>query len=604
MDAGQKKYTVTVGIPAYNEEANIAAVLESIVGQGQMLFQLEKILVVCDGCNDQTEKIAREFARTHPIVDVISDGERLGKAKRLNQIRTMNQSDFVINFDADILLKDSLVIDRMIRSFDNDSVALVCANNQPVAGQTFVGKITQASDLLWYEIRKDFKNDENIYNSSGCAAALRKSFAASLKYPEGTVADQQFVFLKAKEQSKKFRFVSDAIVLYRSPGTLRDFFIQAGRSLGEKYSLFPHFDQSFQDEYIIPRYYKLRGVARQIIANPIFTICAIVCQILLRLKPAQDSSIYKNGIWEVAGSTKEKVITQLNDAMLRSVYNFFKLIFCDFLVWFEDSLKMQKPKAVIICYHSISDDQTIIDVSRRNFIDQLDYLMSIYEIVPLDKIVDYAQGRIDLYKPSVAITFDDGYRDLYDNVVPIFRKFHIPAAVFAIADQSNIQRGEVENGKPLLSFEQMKEMIKSGWTIGSHTKTHANLTTLPRYKCEDEILESKRILEEALDCRIDYFAFPKGLYDEASIKICEQSEYRAAFSAEPNSVKVNSNRFKLPRISIDRTHTLVEFQTFLTRSGLFSLKLKDLLRKFYQLLINDLKSLRLIRSRQLASNDK
>lgn len=604
MNAVQKKYTVTVGIPAYNEEANIAAALDSIIKQEQILFQFEKILVVCDGCKDQTENIAREFARTHPIIDVISDGERLGKAKRLNQIRTINQSDFVINFDADVILEDSLVIDRMIKSFDNDNVALVCANNQPVAGQTFVGKITQAGDLLWYEIRKDFKNGENIYNSSGSATALRKSFAASLKYPEGTVADQQFVFLKTKEQKKEFRFIKDAVVLYRSPANLHDFFIQAGRSLSEKYPLSHHFDQSFQDEYIIPRHYKLRGVARQIIANPIYTTCALFCQVLLRLKPAQDPSMYKSGIWEVARSTKEKVITQLNNAMLRNVYVFFKLIACEFFVWLEDSLKIQKPKAAIICYHSISDDQTIIDVSRRNFIDQLDYLMSIYEIVPLDKIVDYAQGRIDLYKPSAAITFDDGYKDLYDNVVPTFRKFNIPATVFAIADQSNIQRDEVENEKPLLSFEQMKEMIKSGWTIGSHTKTHANLTTLPRYKCEDEILESKRILEKALDCRIDYFAFPKGLYDEASIKICEQSEYRAAFSARPDSVKVNGYRFKLPRISIDRTHTLVEFQTFLTRSGLFSLKFKVLLRKFHQLLIKDLKSLRLIRSSQLASNDK
>src|SRR3989338_6800771 len=286
------------------------------------------------------------------------------------------------------------------------------------------------------------------------------------------------------------------------------------------------------------------------------------------------------------------------------LYNFFKLIACEFLVWLEDSLKIQKLKAAIICYHSISDDQTIIDVSRRNFIAQLDYLISIYEIVPLDKIVDYAQGKTELYRPSVAITFDDGYKDLYDNVLPTFQKFHIPATVFAIADQSNIQRNEIENQKPLLSFEQMKEMLKNGWTIGSHTKTHANLMSLPRYKCEDEVLESKRILENALDCRIDYFAFPKGLYDEASIKICEQAEYRAAFSVKPDSVKVNGNEFMLPRISIDRTHTLAEFQTFLTRSGLFLLKSKSLLRKFYQLLINDLKSLRLIRSRQLAGGGK
>ena len=290
--------------------------------------------------------------------------------------------------------------------------------------------------------------------------------------------------------------------------------------------------------------------------------------------------------------------------MSRNIYNFFKLIICELLIWFENLLGAQKPKAAILCYHSISNDQTIIDVTRRNFIEQLSYLMSIYEIVPLDKIVDYAQGKIELYRPSVAITFDDGYKDLYDNVLPTFRKFHIPAAVFTVAEQSNIQRDEIENQKPLLSFDQMKALLKNGWTIGSHTKTHANLTTLPRYKCEDEIIGSKLILEDALNCRVDYFAFPKGLYDDSSIKICEQAGYKAAFSAEPDAIKVNGDKFKLPRISIDRTHTLLEFQAFFTHSGIFLLKSKSLLRKFYQLLINDLKSLRLIRSRQLAGGGK
>lgn len=288
--------------------------------------------------------------------------------------------------------------------------------------------------------------------------------------------------------------------------------------------------------------------------------------------------------------------------MLRNLYIFFKLIVCEFSVWLENSLKVQKPKAVILCYHSISDDQTIIDVARRDFIDQLDYLMSIYEIVPLDKIIDYVQGKTDLHKPSVAITFDDGYKDLYDNVVPIFKKFHIPAAVFAIADQLNIQRDEIENNKPFLSFGQLKEMLKSGWTIGSHTKTHANLTTLSRYKCEDEISESKRILEKAFDCRIDYFAFPKGLYDDSLIKICKQTGYKAVFSTDPNAIEKDFDKFKIPRVSIDRTHTLLEFQTFFTHSGIFFLKLKNLSRKFYQLLINELKISAPIRSHQMAKN--
>ena len=64
-----KKPTVTIGIPAHNEEANIANMLNSVISQEQKSFFLEKIIVALDGCTDNTESEAREFAKKYPIVE-------------------------------------------------------------------------------------------------------------------------------------------------------------------------------------------------------------------------------------------------------------------------------------------------------------------------------------------------------------------------------------------------------------------------------------------------------------------------------------------------------------------------------------------------------
>ena len=79
-----KSLAVTIGIPAYNEEANIAFLLEDILKQRQETFQLKKILVISDGSADATADIARRYESSG--VCVKDDGERKGKAMRLNEI--------------------------------------------------------------------------------------------------------------------------------------------------------------------------------------------------------------------------------------------------------------------------------------------------------------------------------------------------------------------------------------------------------------------------------------------------------------------------------------------------------------------------------------
>lgn len=305
----KKTPTVTIGIPAHNEAENILGLLDSIVGQNRSNFLLQKIIVICDGCTDTTVELVKNYGQSNPLVELINDGERLGKAQRLNQLYKLNSSDLVINLDGDILLSNAKTLHKLISPFANPDILLTSGNNLPVSGDNFIQKLTAASDLLWHEVRTNYKQGQNIYNSSGCICAIRKSFAGKFKYSKAIVADQQFIYLSAVGISRSaYHFVKDAIVYYRSADNLHDFYNQATRSQTERNQIIQHFGESITWEYMIPWRYKLRAILKRILVDPLFTLSTLILAISLRLKPVRlSSSLYSLGIWEIASSTKKRI---------------------------------------------------------------------------------------------------------------------------------------------------------------------------------------------------------------------------------------------------------------------------------------------------------
>src|SRR5689334_12454556 len=95
--------TMSVCIPAYNEEVCIAGLVEEVLEQEQRRHRLHEVIVISDGSTDGTVREVERVADARVVV--VDDGLRRGKATRLNELLAMATGDVVVLLDADIELR-------------------------------------------------------------------------------------------------------------------------------------------------------------------------------------------------------------------------------------------------------------------------------------------------------------------------------------------------------------------------------------------------------------------------------------------------------------------------------------------------------------------
>jgi peptidoglycan/xylan/chitin deacetylase (PgdA/CDA1 family) len=112
--------------------------------------------------------------------------------------------------------------------------------------------------------------------------------------------------------------------------------------------------------------------------------------------------------------------------------------------------------AAILFYHRVGYKGTLSSLSQRagpEFESQIRYLSKAYEVLPLDKLAEYVQGRETLPRKAVAITFDDGYKDNYIYAYPILKKYGVPATIF-------LTTGYIDSGN-LFWFDKVTYVIQN-----------------------------------------------------------------------------------------------------------------------------------------------
>lgn len=130
---------------------------------------------------------------------------------------------------------------------------------------------------------------------------------------------------------------------------------------------------------------------------------------------------------------------------------------------------------------------------------------------------------------TVAITFDDGFRDFYDNAFPCLLKRDMNATVFIVTGATNhSSQWDVYPTQPALTSNQIREISAEGFEIGSHSVTHADLTRLPFSYLEKELLESKAFLQDLLGKEVESISFPFGRWNDRVWKIAQDCGYKYA----------------------------------------------------------------------------
>src|SRR6266542_5485281 len=145
------------------------------------------------------------------------------------------------------------------------------------------------------------------------------------------------------------------------------------------------------------------------------------------------------------------------------------------------------PNAIILMYHSIDvppKNARIpnLYVTPRMFRFQMWYLkFAGFKVVSIKDLVQAVEaGKVT--HNIIAITFDDGFMDYYRNAYPVLKQYDYPSTVYVVSGlmgkDTVWDSGKEAVKKPLMNWDMVREVSSHGVEIGSHTRTHPQLTTL------------------------------------------------------------------------------------------------------------------------------
>jgi peptidoglycan/xylan/chitin deacetylase (PgdA/CDA1 family) len=216
--------------------------------------------------------------------------------------------------------------------------------------------------------------------------------------------------------------------------------------------------------------------------------------------------------------------------------------------------------AIVLFYHRVADtDPNPWTISNGLSRQQIRWLKSHFDLVSLEETQRRIQSGLN-YHPSVAITFDDGYGENCQHALPLLIEERIPCTYFVttknVVEQVPFPH-DADRGCPLRpnTIAELRDLAARGIEIGAHTRTHPDLGTIADHETlYDELVTSRDELEQLLDTRIQYFAFPFGQYTNLSRTAADMARdagFRGVCSAYGGYNFPGDDAFHLQRIHGD-----------------------------------------------------
>ncbi len=186
-------------------------------------------------------------------------------------------------------------------------------------------------------------------------------------------------------------------------------------------------------------------------------------------------------------------------------------------------------KVTILAYHSVSDGKTPISVTTKEFGEQMEFLKNNgFNVLNLSEYIEVVEGKKKLQKNSILITFDDAYGDVYQNALPILKKYGFSAVVsvnpFLVGKKAIFATREADKERDICSLEELRELSENNVAIVNHGFSHKDLPKLNDGEISFEYLEAKKWIENNIKSNSypEVFVFPHGSKDARSISVIEK----------------------------------------------------------------------------------
>src|SRR5262249_30981073 len=166
-----------------------------------------------------------------------------------------------------------------------------------------------------------------------------------------------------------------------------------------------------------------------------------------------------------------------------------------------------------------------------------------YHAVTLQRVYDAWEHHALIPPKPVVLSFDDGYRGDYTDALPVLRQR-------GWVGNLNLELGALADGE--LTEQMIKSMIESGWELDSHTVHHLDVTLLEGAALREEIAGSRAIMRKRFGVPANFFCYPAGRFDRASVREVQRAGYLGATTTMPGLASRQS-LYKLRRIRMDRS---------------------------------------------------
>lgn len=232
-----------------------------------------------------------------------------------------------------------------------------------------------------------------------------------------------------------------------------------------------------------------------------------------------------------------------------------------------------KEQVVILMYHRVTGDVGIeLDLSTKDFEVQMSWLSSTGRVVSLDEAIRRVTARDMCGCTWYVITFDDAYEDFYSSVMPLVRKFALPVTLYVptgfLEEPSKppiSRRVSDANKLNPVTWLQLQEIASCELvTIGGHTHSHREMTSLSEGDVLAEVKRCDETLTLMLGREVRHFAYPRGIWDERVEHILKGRYETVALVGGGSLVPSAFDPQRLPRVPILRSDGMRWFRARIT----------------------------------------